>query len=248
MRAGKPFAAGRSDVVVPEHTQRFEADDAREHGDRPECEGEHGQDVGRGPRRLGDREDLPRHAEQGDECGGEDEVGDRLHEAGRAGEGDLGPAVPPVLGEDRHPQPERVGDDDREDEGRPDESQGVRQPVADDLADGLPGDDRRAEVTRQGVAHVLHVLLGQRSVEPEVVAPCRDQLGLGGDPAQGGPHGIAGDRVDHRERQRDQHEQAGEQPRHPPDDERRPRVSTPPCRSRGSYRDSLIAGGLLDSR
>ena len=57
-----------------------------------------------------------RHAEQGDERRGEDEVGDRLDETGDAGEGDLGLPVSPVLGQDRHPQPERVGDDDREDE------------------------------------------------------------------------------------------------------------------------------------
>ena len=157
----KALAAGRADVVLAEHAQPLEADDAGEHGDRPEGQRQHGQDVRRRPRLDSATGRIcnvtPNRATS---AGGEDEVGDRLHEAGDAREADLGLAVSPVLREDRHPQPERVGDDDREDEGRPDESQGVRQPVADDLADGLAGDDRRAEVTRDGVSEVLDVLLG----------------------------------------------------------------------------------------
>ena len=87
------------------------------------------------------------------------------------------------------------------------------------------------EVARHGVAEVVDVLLGKRLVEAEVVTPRRHQLRLGRDPTQGGPHRIPRDGVDHRERDRDEEEQAGDQPRHAADQERRPGVPATPGRA-----------------
>ncbi|BCJ57231.1 hypothetical protein Jiend_06530 [Micromonospora endophytica] len=95
--------------------------------------------------------------------------------------------------------------------------QGVRQPVADQLAYRQAVEDRRAEVTAQGVGQPRHVLHGQRLVQTQV----------GGEPGSGRGVAVgAGKRVDRAagqqvhqpEGQQGEGEEDDHPPQRPPDD------------------------------
>ena len=89
-------------------------------------------------------------------------------------------------------------DDEGEHERIGGEQERDRQALEGRLHDGLPEQDRAAEIAMQKVAVPAQELHEEGLVEPEIVADLRDHLRRGGKPGDGGGR-IAGHEMDHRE-------------------------------------------------
>ena len=226
-RRGQALAPGRADVVLVEHAQPLDPDDAGQDGDGSDRERRDRQDVRRQSPAAGDREQLQADGEDVDEPHGQQERGDGREHAARRREPQLDGSPSPVTRERRHDDSERHRDQDRDQERRTGELQRRRQPRPDDVGDVLAARQRRPEVTVCELAEVVHVLRRERIVEAEVGPALLDELGGCGQ-AERRPDGIAGNQVDHEERRGQQEQDRHDEPDRAPDGVGGPLVARPP--------------------